>query len=89
MKLISGLEKSNKNLCLNYRMEINYPNEAEFFNYLNYGKEISDPFIFDLLFYSLYKTTKIAIPWEKFDELGMLQKIIIFLKAKWKKDEEG
>ena len=89
MKLISGLEKSNKNLCLNYRMEINYPNEAEFFNYLNYGKEISDPFIFDLLFYSLYETTKIAIPWEKFDELGMLQKIIIFLKAKWKKDEEG
>ena len=85
MKLISGSEKSNKNLCLNYRMEINYPNEAEFFNYLNYGKEVSDPYIFDLMFYSLYKTTKIAIPWDRFDAFRML----IFLKAKWKKDEEG
>ena len=88
MKLISGLEKSNKNLCLNYWMEINYPNEAEFFNYLNYGKEVSDPYIFDLLFYNFYRTTKIAIPWDKFDELGIMQKISIFLKAKWKKDEE-
>ena len=70
-------------------MEINYPNESEFFNYLNYGKEVSDPYIFDMLFYNFYRTTKIAIPWDRFDAFGMLQKISIFLKAKWKKDEEG
>ena len=50
-RLDSGLIHSDKNQNLSYWMEINYPNEAVFFNYLNYGKEIADPFIFDLLFY--------------------------------------